>query len=258
MHPIAPGEAILEVARGGARSVVTRAAARSPVRLLLPRNHGHAVWTFVSSLGGGLVDGDHAALRVKVGAGAAALLTTQASTKVYRGDSRQRVEADVADGGLLVVVPDPVTCFAGASLEQATEVRLGAGASLILVDAVTCGRAARGERWQMARYRSSVTVHREGRLVLRDAVELDPAHGALAARIGRFDGLATVVAVGDDLAAPGPASDRDWVVARSRLGDGVTLVRAAATSAERLHRGVRSLLEALPKLLGDDPFSRKW
>src|SRR5690349_4466504 len=116
--PAAPGEAILEVARGEARSVVLRAAARSPLRLLLPRNHGDAIWAYQSSLGGGLVDGDDVTLRVRVGAGAAALVATQASTKVYRSPRgcRQRVDAEVGDGGLLVLLPDPVVCYAGARL----------------------------------------------------------------------------------------------------------------------------------------------
>ncbi len=263
--PRAPGEAVLEVVRGpGGRSVVTRAVACSPVRLLVPRNHGVAVWAFVSSLGGGLVDGDDVALRVHVGDGAAALLTTQASTKVYRSPRgcRQRLEAEVGVGGLLVLLPDPVACFAGARLDQTIDVRLGEGASLLAVDAVTCGRAAAGERWELGRYRSALTVVRDGATILRDVIELDDAHGAIAPRLGRFDALATLVAIGPraPLGTPGPVARGDaWVAARSPLTvDDGALVRAAATSVERLHHGVRALLGGLPALLGDDPFARKW
>jgi urease accessory protein len=289
--PAAPGEAILEVAQAGARTVVVRAAAMSPLRLLLPRNHGHAVWAYQASLGGGLVDGDHVTLRVRVGAGATALVTTQASTKVYRSPRgcRQRVEAEVADGGLLILAPDPTVCFAGARLAQETTVRLGEGASLVLIDAITCGRAASGERWAFASYRSAVSVRRGDALLLRDAIELDAAHGDIAARMGRFEALATVIAAGP---VGGPAGrglahalagtgggpralcrsvfpwtggdlfetsrERDWIAAPSRFATDGMLVRAAATSAERLHRGVRALMSGLPSLLGDDPFARKW
>ena len=263
--PVALGRAghgVLEVARVGGASVVTRSAARSPLQLLVPRNHGDAVWAYLSSLGGGLVDGDEVALAARVGAGAAALLSTQASTKVYRSmrGCRQRLDAEVGDGGLLVILPDPVTCFADARLEQETVVRLGAGGSLLLVDAVTSGRAARGERWAFAGYRSAVTVSREDRLILHDALELDAGHGGLDARMGRFDAIATIVAIGaraPALAETAAKPGGDFLAARSPLAEGV-LVRAAATSAERLHQGVRALLAALPATLGDDPFARKW
>lgn len=259
------GHGILAVTRGATGSVVTRAVARSPLQLLVPRNHGHAVWAFLSSHGGGLVDGDEVAFRVEVDAGAAALLTTQASTKVYRSPRgcRQSVTATVGDGGLLVVVPDPVVCFAGARLEQSIAIRLGEGASVVLVDAATAGRVAHGERWAFARYRSVLSVARIGaagereRVLVHDAIELDPRHGALASRLGRFDALATIIAIGPLATLAEVARSDDFVAATSPIPDG-NLVRAAATSVEQLHRGLRNLLGGIAPLLGDDPFARKW
>lgn len=252
------GAGVLAVERGPARrSVITRAVARSPLRILTPANHGHAAWAYVSSLGGGLVDGDAVALRVEIGDGAAAMLATQASTKVYRGGAGQRIHATVGAGGLLVVLPDPVVCFAGARLEQSLDVRLGDGASVIIVDAFTCGRAASGERWAFDGYRSAITVTRGDRLLLRDVIELDPAHGALPARMGRFDALATIVAIGAELTdPPPPARGAACLASRSPIEDG-TLVRAIATGAEPLHAAIRAALTGLPALLGDDPFARK-
>lgn len=255
------GHGVLAVARGARGSVVTRAVARSPLQLLVPRNHGHAVWAFLSSHGGGLVDGDEVAFRVEVDAGAAAMLTTQASTKVYRSPRgcRQSVTASVGDGGLLLVLPDPVVCFAGARLEQSIAIDLGEGASVVLVDATTAGRVAHGERWAFARYRSVLSVGRGERELVRDAIELDPRHGALPARLGRFDAIATVIAVGPQAASLlGDVIRNDcFVGVSSPIPEGV-LVRAAATSTEELQRGLRILLGGIASLLGDDPFARKW
>ncbi len=259
-EPMRSGHGVLAVARGARGSVVTRAVARSPLQLLVPRNHGHAVWAFLSSHGGGLVDGDEVAFRVEVDAGAAAMLTTQASTKVYRSPRgcQQRVVATVGNGGLLVVLPDPVVCYAGARLEQSIAIELGEGASVVLVDATTAGRIAHGERWAFERYRSVLSVARGERELVRDAIELDPRHGALAARMGRFDAIATVIAVGPQAAPLGEVIRDDCFVAvSSAIPDGV-LVRAAATSTEQLQRGLRSLLGGIATLLGDDPFARKW
>jgi len=68
----------------------------------------------LASYGGGLVD--RAALRIdiEVERGATAVMSTQASTKVYRSQhgASQQLRADVADDALLVLAPDPVVCFA--------------------------------------------------------------------------------------------------------------------------------------------------
>ncbi|HKA86003.1 MAG TPA: urease accessory protein UreD, partial [Haliangiales bacterium] len=159
---LAPGEGVCEVARRGAGSAVVRLAARSPLRLLTPRNHGGAAWVVTTSYGGGLVDGDALRIALRVGPGAAAYLATQSSTKVYPGAASQTIVADVGDGGLLVSLPDPVVCFAGARYRQDATIRLGAGAGLVWLDGLTAGRAARGERWRFAGYRARTRIERGG------------------------------------------------------------------------------------------------
>ena len=49
---------VLGFRREGRTTIVSRAYAASPLRVLMPNNHGHAAWVFLVSLGGGLVDGD--------------------------------------------------------------------------------------------------------------------------------------------------------------------------------------------------------
>src|SRR4051812_14789077 len=111
-----PGEGELAVERVGARSVLASAIAASPLKLLAPSNHGDAVWIYVVNFGGGLVDGDELKLRARIRRGASALVTTQSSTKVYRSPRgcSQSFEAEVEEDATLVVLPDPVACFAGA------------------------------------------------------------------------------------------------------------------------------------------------
>lgn len=256
------------------RTVAETCAARSPLKLLTPNNHGSYAWVFAATFGGGLVDGDSIALRAHLHPGAQALLGTQASTKVYKGSGcRQSLTATVEDGASLVVLPDPVSPFAGSRFAQRSEVHLGAGASLLLVDAFSCGRAAHGERWELARYRSTTRVHRGHRLVLHDAVLLDTDHGDLGERMGRFEALATVSLVGPHfrplieraLGISTPLTRRaDVLVSASPLPspadtrEAGAVVRVAATSIERLTTAIRELLRNLPEILGDDPFARKW
>ena len=257
--------------RSGSRSVVTRAYATSPLRLLLPANHGHTAWIYTSSFGGGLVDGDRIAMDIDVGRGAAAFISTQASTKIYRSPigTSARMHARVAAEGLLAVVPDPVVCFSGARYRQTQTFELADGASLVLLDWVSSGRHAAGERWAFDDYHSQMTVTLDGRLLVHDALALRAADGNLRERLGRLNVLAVAVLAGTTL-APAAASvvasasaspvlkKADQLVAATPLGERGCVVRFAGTSVERVRRTIRELLGFLPALLGDDPWIRKW
>jgi urease accessory protein len=259
----------------GRRTVLRRALAVAPLRLLTPRNHGSAAWAYTTTLGGGLVGGDEIRLRATVGRGARALLSSQGATRLYRSAraSVTSLDADLEEGALLALLPDPVSGFAGSRSEQRTCIQLAPGASLAFAELITAGRAARDGRWALSRYSSSLTVRRaglaaaEGRLLCADALLLDAAHGPLAERMGRFDCLATVLLLGPLLvpaaraalasigAAP-VARGAPLVAAASPLEDGA-LVRLAAVSVEAAVAFVRALLSDLPGLLGDDPFARR-
>jgi urease accessory protein len=250
------------------KTVVSAAFATSPLRILAPRNHGDAAWLFLACLGGGLVDGDHVDVEVDVAEGASALLATQASTKVYRGTEgcSQRLSARVEKDAMLAVIPDPVVCFADARYDQTIDVTLAPSASLCLLDGYTCGRSARGERWAFSRYATRMTVTRGGALSLVDATWLDPRHGSVADRMGRFDVVLSFIALGPhfarvrDAIVRGPVdSFGDAVLAAgSPLGEDGGILRVAAEHFESASRALRTGFAALASVLGDDPFARKW
>jgi urease accessory protein len=232
---------------------------------------------YTSSYGGGLVDGDAISLDVEVGAGAAAFLSTQASTKVYksrRGTSSE-LRARVEDGGLLVVAPDPVVCFAASRYRQAQEFDLARGAALVAVDWMSSGRRASGERWLFDEYDARLSVRFDGRLLVHDRLRLCAEDGELAARMGRFDVLAILVIAGhavqpaaaalvSRIAALPVARRADRLIAATPLGDASDpggagcVVRVAGVSVEQVGRALRDCLDFVPALLGDDPWTRKW
>ncbi len=267
---MAPGRGDLVVRQQGNRSVVTRAFATSPLRLLTPSNHGSAAWVYTSSLGGGLVDGDDVRLDIDVGPGAAAYVSTQSATKVYRSPrgTTTAVRGTVGRGGLLVVAPDPVVPFAGARFTQAQRYDVAADAALVVVDALVAGRRASGERWRFLEFTSSVEIRIEGSLRVYDALSLCAADGDLPARCGRFDVIASAFLAGAALggevarlmaAVPDPVASRaGQIVAVSAAGEDACLVRVAGTTPERAWRTLRGMLDFIPARLGDDPWSRKW
>ncbi len=251
--------------------MLTRAVAASPLRLLHPKNSGSAAWVYAATFGGGLLGGDAIDLDVTAGAGASALLSTQASTKVYRSaaEARQHLHARVEDDGLLVLLPDPVTPFAHARYAQEQRIEITAGANLVAVDWMTAGRMSAGERWQFTSYASRTWLRREGRVILHDATCLTPEDGDVAARLGRFNCLAWAVAIGPALrsaavrlagslaGAPVPKG-ADLLFSAAPLEDDGVLLRVAGLSAQRVGAVLRQHLNFLPSMLGDDPWAARW
>ncbi len=282
-HRVAQGR--LSFQRAGDATAVRAAYADSPLRILTPRNHGDAAWAYLSTLGGGMVDGDALHLELFVEAAARAFVSTQGPTRVYRsarGCSSTcfaRVDANAA----LLLLPNPLACFAGADYRQETRIELAASASLACWEILSAGRAARGERWAQRRSSSSLAVVRGGRTLIDEALLLDPRHGPLHERLGRFDAIATLLLVGPlfesaratvraaldsaplapgarVLAAASPLGLNRSDRAGSRDpgdGDGALLVRCAAASVEELVLSLRAHLACVPLLLGDNPWARR-
>jgi urease accessory protein len=253
--------------------VLTRAIAASPLRLLNPKNAGASAWVYLATYGGGLVGGDSLEISIDAGPGAAVLVATQASTKVYRSalGAAQRLNACADDGSLLVLLPDPVTAFAGSRYAQEQHVELHEAASLVLVDWLTAGRMASGERWQFDGYTSRTFVRRSGLLLLHDAISLIPGDGSLAGRMNRFNCVATVVVTGPAVHAAASrlageistaplARHADVLMSAAPLagGDAGTVLRLAGMSVEQVGGVLRRLLNFVPSLLGDDPWSCKF
>ncbi len=251
------------IRQGPTRSDVHRLRPAGNLRLLNPRDAGNAAWIVTSSFGGGLVDGDDVALEVEIDAGATGLVTTQASSKIYKGRSRQRLDVRVHGNGCALVVPDPIVPYRDSDYTQTTRIALDRESSLVLCDVVTAGRLAFGERWSCTRFDSCLEIEIAGNRVLHDRVVLD---GAIAEKMSRFAALGTAVLVGPrvgelgnaQLARLGAMEKRaELVVAGSPMVDGAIL-RVAGTDIGRVTATVRELLRPACQELGEDPWSRKW
>lgn len=275
-RPPRAGHGHVRVGRSGGESAILRLRAESPLVLLAPRPAGPAAWIVTGSLGGGLVRGDHLRLVVDVDEDARLCLTSQASTKVYRGrsagsghevaPSSTELAVDVGDRALAAIVPAPVACFEDAAYTQRVEVRLGRESSLVLLDTLTAGRSARGERWSAHHVASSIVVDdADGRLIT-ERVVLDPVDGPVTARMGRFDAVATLLLLGpacadlagralDTLGRAPIAPGADVVEAASPIRGGA-LVRLAATTAERAVAATRRHLAGLDVLIGAEVLAR--
>ena len=249
---------VVERVRG--RSVVVGSSAQSPLQLLNPANEGDGAWVYLASLGGGFVGEDALGLDVEVRPGATLFLSSQASSKAYRASrSSFTLRARLGEGATFVLWPLPVTCVAGACLDQLQEVTMAPDASVLLVDAFTAGRIARGERWAFESLRSRLHVDVGEEPWLREAVWLHRRHGKLEERMHGLDAFATVVMRGPKFealarqlhASNAHVAPQQVLVTTSPRGDGTVLRIAAPSVAGLLSRLQDSLKTAVDSILGD-------
>ncbi|GAB2298226.1 hypothetical protein Dimus_032295 [Dionaea muscipula] len=92
----------------GCKSTATRCFSKYPLKFIIPNKVGpstaDAVWIYSLTYGGGIVSGDSISCNFSIGDGCIAVLTTQASTKVYKSVgnkcSQQILEALLEQGSI--------------------------------------------------------------------------------------------------------------------------------------------------------------
>ena len=138
-----------------------------------------AALVHLHNVSGGLLGGDELEMRVNLGAGTAAQITTTGATRLYRPrlDARltlQRNEIAIGTGALLEFVPDALIPYAGARFRQETSIRLEEGAGLFWWEIVAPGREASGEEFRYERVKWKTDVRVCGKLIASERVRLDP------------------------------------------------------------------------------------
>ena len=155
---------------------------------------------------GGLVGGDELDVSLDVDAGAHALVTTPAATKIYRTTGapvRQTQRLRVATGGVLEWLPQESIVFDGARAIAETRVELAPGARFIGADAVCFGRPAGNAPFARGTCRQLFELRRDGRPLLIERGRYDAGGPVGRARWG----LAGAGVLALFVAAPAPAAD---------------------------------------------------
>lgn len=173
---------------------------RSEVPLVL-RPAGGAV--YLAAGAGGPLGGDELELTVDVGPGATVELRTVGATVALPGTGASQLTLliTVAEGGRLVVLPEPTVVAARATHHTRTEAEVAAGGVLVLREEVVLGRY--GEAG--GAYRGCLRVDVAGAPLLRHELVLDAAATARGAVTGAR-ACGSLLVAGSSLA---PVSDPD-------------------------------------------------
>jgi urease accessory protein len=164
----------------------------APFKVMSPFHEGnHFLKVMFLTASAGIMEGDTLAFEICAENGAGLILTTQAYEKIHqmkRGFAERKTKIRVSGGSVLVYEPLPLIPFADSAFRNDTEIFLEDRKSrLIYREIMSCGRAARGERFAYRFYHSLIRAESDGHPVYRENCRLDPARMPLETK-GFFEG----------------------------------------------------------------------
>lgn len=211
---------------------------------------------------GGMTGGDRLAFGLTLEAGCRVTATTQTAERAYRsadGTALVAVDHVLETGAHLDWLPQETILFDHSALQRTTTIRLGKGASCLLLEAIVLGRAAMGETVRGLRLTDRRWVLRGDVPVLVEPLRLTDA--ALVAGAGVLQGaraLASLALVAQRAeAALGPVRavlDEPGVSAGASAFDGKLTVRLMAADGWPMRRQILRLLA----VLREGPLPRVW
>ncbi len=156
-------------------------AQHPPLRVIRAFEHQDDVaLVHLHNVSGGVLGGDQFEIAVKLDANAHAMLTTTGANRIYRHragyeTAAQTMQIMLAENSIFEYIPDTTIPFAQSRYQQTTHITLRPGARLFWSELLAPGREAADERFAWAQYGNDVTIVANGRPILRERWQIDPA-----------------------------------------------------------------------------------
>lgn len=150
-----------------------------PLQIICPfytENDGSA-FLYLLNPSGGMLDDDLFELEFALNKGASALIATPAANKIYKTPktaARQNLSITVDNSAVLEYLPKHNIPYANSKYIQTTDFHLNPTSTLFTWDTLSSGRAARGEVFDYTLYKSVLNFYVDGKLFLRDKMEISP------------------------------------------------------------------------------------
>ncbi len=249
MHPFEVPTAGLVGAGANAGVAVPDAPGSDSPDALAPT----AAQVMVMSASAGIMAGDDQRIDVQVAPGAALQVTSQAFEKIHRmgegATARRTTNLRVAEGAYLDYSPQPMIPFADSEFAATTQVDLaGLGARFVYQEILSCGRAARGERFGYRAFTNHVRVNVAGRPVYLDNVVFRPAEMPMEA-LGLYEGFTHL---GNLVLINCQVGDAAFLAARDYLRDETGVIGAAAGSPVGAASGSDAISGGITRLATGD------
>jgi urease accessory protein len=158
----------LRFARSGdGRTILAQSRFSLPLQALAPLALADgASYLMLLNPTGGVLGGDHLMTEVVQEAGTHVCLTTPSATRIYRTAEKPAIletTIHLGEGATLEYLPDHVIPHAGSALRQSLRIEMARGSRAIVLDAMSSGRVAHGERWSFTEMDSRMDVRVCGR-----------------------------------------------------------------------------------------------
>jgi len=127
---------------------------------------------------GGVLGDDHLVTDIVLGNESHVCLTTPSATRIYRTDEKPAVletVIHVGEGATLEYLPDHVIPHAGSALRQSLRVEMERGSRAIILDSLSAGRVARGERWNFSQIDSRTEIIVRGKPAFLNRTFINPS-----------------------------------------------------------------------------------
>ncbi len=245
-----PGNLRLRAAVSQGRTVLTEVYRTAPFHPAPARQRGHQTVVALQEVSPGIFPGDRLEASVTVDPGACLVVEAQGAARVYPSphgeDAESGTDLAVAAGGSLWWIPGVLIPYQDARLVSRVHAHLETGASIALLDILTPGRVAMGERDAYSRLDLRTRIDVAGRPVLIERALLAPEKRPSGPGSDRdaFRCSGALTLVGYDIAYDA-IQDSDDVWLGGDGGPDLAVVRGVARSAAFLRRVLLTLLERL-------------
>src|SRR6202790_4681898 len=169
----------LRFARSGANTILAQSRFSLPLQALTPLTLADgASYLMLLNPTGGVLGGDHLITEIIQEAGTHVCLTTPSSTRIYRTAEKPAILETVihlGEGATLEYLPDHVIPHAGSALRQSLRVEMERGSRAIILDSLSAGRVARGERWNFSQVDSRTEIIVRGKPAFLNRTFINPS-----------------------------------------------------------------------------------
>ena len=133
---------------------------------------------YLIQLGGGYIEGEYYENHLELKEGAKAVITTQASNKVYKSEngipSKQYTEIKLAPESIMEFINDSVILYKDAVYEQKTDIHMSSDSTFIYTDGITSGWSPDGQLFQYTSARMRASIYLDNELVYLDNLKIVP------------------------------------------------------------------------------------
>lgn len=184
----------------------------------------------------GIMEGDSQKISIHMGPETELSVTSQAFEKIHKmkeGFASRETQIQVEKGSFLSYCPLPVIPFADSAFKNDTKIFLEDESSrLIYEEVLSCGRAARGERFQYRFYHSLIQAWCKGQLMYRENVRFTPTSQPME-EMGMFEGcshMASLIFFHIDISQEKEDHMRKYIDGLEDVWGGVTKTAAGDTA----------------------------